>query len=396
VAQKFFLFALLLSSLASAGAAQADNPWTFSGSVKTYAYSLGREPLAGSAGEFLSYSPFRLRLLYKPDAVLTVEAAGELDSLYQSGANGSLGAFLPPVSSYRLFDFSNPLAGPQDGDGERLLQNLDRLNASFHWGNLDVILGRQVVSFGSARLVNPMDVLAPFNFQTLDQENRSGVDALRLRYAWGEFGEWDGGFVAGKDAGWGQDAVFLKPHFRLGGLDTSVLGMVFQENLLAGLDLQGSLGGAGWWAEGAWVWPHNGDAGYGRWSAGADYYFTGDVDASLEYHFNGAGRQDASQYLNLNPTAYGAGTVYLLGRHYLAPSLSWQAGPLLSLQGQAVMNLTDGSWWLLLHAEYNALDNLYVDLGVAQPIGAGLQGFLPQSEFGLYPAFQYADLRFYL
>ena len=382
-------------SLTGALALGADDPWALTGSAKTYFYRVGKQPLGGSQGGWVLDSPLRLRLLYKPDEVLTLEAADGLESLAESGAGGSATGFLPPLSSYRLEDFPNPLAGSSTGDGEKILQNLDRLSASFHLGKLDVTLGRQVVSLGSARLVNPTDVLAPFNFQALDQENRSGVDAIRLRYAWGEFAGQDIGFVAGKDARWDQDAVFVRPHFRAWGVDTSVLGMVFRENKLAGLDLQGSFGGAGWWAEGAWVWPKNGNPDYGRLTAGADYYFAGDLDASLEYHFNGAGRPQAAQYLGLNSTAYGSGTVYLLGRHYLAPALRLQADPLLSLQGQAVMNLTDGSWWLLAHAEYNVLENFYADLGLTQPIGAGPSGFLPQSEFGLYSAFQYAALRFY-
>ena len=396
VAKTFFVFAFGLSYLVSARVASAqDNPWTLTGSAKAYFYTVGQQPLGGSNGGWVLDSPFRLRFLYKPDGVLALEAAGEMESLDQSDTGGSSAAFLPPVSSYRLADFSNPLAGPATGGGEKLLQNLDRLSASLHLGKWDVVLGRQVVSFGSARLVSPTDVLAPFNFQARDQENRSGVDALRVRYAWGEFGELDGGYVAGKDARWDQSAAFLRTRFKLGGVDSSILGMVFRENVLGGLDLQGSLGGAGWWAEGAWVFPQEGGADYGRLTTGADYYFAGDVDATIEYHFNGAGQQDAGRYLDLNPAAYGAGTVYLLGRHYLAPSLSWQADPLLSLQGQAVMNLTDGSWWFLAHAEYNALENLYVDVGLAQPVGSRPQNFLPTSEFGLYAAFQYAALRFY-
>ncbi|HVZ79868.1 MAG TPA: hypothetical protein VHE12_03605 [bacterium] len=388
--------ALLLGLLgAMAGGAWAqESPWGLTGSVKTYFYSVGSAPLGGSGGWVLD-SPFRLRLLYKPDDVLTLEAAEELESLDQSGTGGSTGTFLTAISPYRLADLSNPVAGPSSGDGERLLQDLDRLSIAIHQGKWEMTLGRQVVSFGSAHLVNPTDVLAPFNFQARDQENRSGVDALRVRYAWGDFGEMDAGYVAGKDARWDQSALFVKPHFHLGGMDVSLLSMLFRENHLLGVDLQGSLGGAGWWSEGAWVWPKNGDTAYGRLTLGVDQYFAGDLDLSVEYHFNGAGQQDASRYLDLNPTAYGAGTVYFLGRHYLAPALSWQADPLLSLQGQAVMNLTDGSWWLVLHAEYNALENLYADVGMAQPVGSGLEGFLPTSEFGLYPAFQYADLRFY-
>jgi hypothetical protein len=386
----------LACSLPFAAQAQEAQP-EISGSIKTHLYLVGEAPLGGVSGGWILDSPLRLRLFYKPGDVFSLETAGEVSNRFQSGSSASsAGFFLPPPSSYRLADFSNPLAGPASGNGDQLLANLDRLSASFHFGGADLTLGRQVVSFGSARVVNPTDVLAPFNIQTRDQENRSGVDAVRFQYDWGAFGGLDAGWVLGKNASWADSAVFLRPHFQAAGWNFSILGMDFRENLLAGLDLQGSLAGAGVWAEGAWVQTKTPDASYARLSAGSDYNFTGDVYGTLEYHFNGAGQFDASNYFTLShPEAYRAGTVYLLGRHYLVPSLSFQVTSLLSAQAEVLTNLTDGSFLGVLNTEYNAAENWYLNLGGMQPVGGKPSGVTPSSEFGFYPAFLYASVRFY-
>ena len=85
----------------------------------------------------------------------------------------------------------------------------------------------------------------------------------------------------------------------------------------------------------------------------------------------------------------------MLGRHYLAPSLSWQADPLLSLQAEVLTDLTDGSFLTVLSGEYNLSENWYANLGALLPVGAAPTGFAPSSEFGLYPAFFYGAGRFY-
>ncbi|MBN2105171.1 bifunctional alpha,alpha-trehalose-phosphate synthase (UDP-forming)/trehalose-phosphatase [bacterium] len=58
-------------------------------------------------------------------------------------------------------------------------------------GPAAVYCGRQDIVWGSARTVNPMDVIAPFSFGSLDTEDRRGVDAIRLRIPVGCMGEID-------------------------------------------------------------------------------------------------------------------------------------------------------------------------------------------------------------
>ena len=65
---------------------------------------------------------------------------------------------------------------------------------------------------------------------------------------------------------------------------------------------------------------------------GIDYNFSQGIYTFAEYHLNTAGSASASKYLTRpNRSAYAEGGVYLLGQHYLAPGLTYQATPLLTV-----------------------------------------------------------------
>lgn len=76
-----------------------------------------------------------------------------------------------------------------------VFQNLDRLVLSIATESTDIYIGRQAVAWGSARVINPTDIIAPFALQELDKEERVGVDAVRVRIPWGFMGEVDMGYV---------------------------------------------------------------------------------------------------------------------------------------------------------------------------------------------------------
>ena len=106
-----------------------------------------------------------------------------------------------------------------------------------------------------------------------------------------------------------------------------------------------------------------------RLSAGADYNFVQGVYAFVEYHFNSAGQSDPDRYFNnlfyTKRTAYVEGAVYLLGRHYIIPGISWQLTPLATVFAEVLSNLNDGSLLIAPSLEYNISDNLYLSLGGA-------------------------------
>jgi hypothetical protein len=315
---------------------------------------------------------------------------------------------------YRAVDLDSRLYPEEDESVSSfaIFQNLDRACLTINSRPADIYLGRQAIAWGSARVINPTDVLVPYAFNQLDTEDRIGVDAVRVRVPTGFMGEIDGGYVFGDDFELENSAMFLRGKFYYRRTDISLLAVGFRENLLTGFDLTRSFGGAGFWLEGAYVFASalnsdcgNGDEDYFRGSVGADYSLTNGAYLFAEYHFNQAGASEPEQYLaDSTKTAYREGSVYLLGKHYLAPGISYQLTPLITLNGQAMINVTDPSVFLMPQAEYNVAKDVYLSAGAYLGLGKNPHlvvsrdrgpMILLRSEFGAYPDSYFASFRVY-
>lgn len=303
------------------------------------------------------------------------------------------------TGDYRLTDFPDAGLTPEPGGSFGLLQNLDRLFLSIRAGGVDIYLGRQAIAWGSARTVNPTDVIAPFSFESLDTEYRRGVDALRVRIPVGWMGEIDTGFLFGDaDEAWAH-AAYLRGKAYVRQTDLSLIAMQFQGHGLLGWDAARAVGGAGTWLEAAVVFPDlfrgktsQSSDPYWRVTLGADYSFSGGWYGFAEYHFNGAGAADPRAYLNrIGHPAYEAGKVYLLGKHYGILGGHYQATPLWTIQSEIILNLGDGSLMLGPGMRYNLARNVDLSLGGFWSVGearrSGLVMSVPESEFGMYPDF---------
>jgi len=293
-----------------------------------------------------------------------------------------------------------------------VFQNLDRAVITISASVADLYLGRQAIAWGSARAVNPTDILAPYTFDELDTEDRRGVDAARLRIPLGFMGEIDAGYVFGDDFAFDESAFFLRGKYYLAKTDISGLLIGFRENLLVGLDLARSIGGAGFWLEGAYTYVGALDRdrcgcteGYFRGTMGLDYALTGRLYGFAEYHFSQAGTGHPDQYSSLHTQpAYTDGSVYLLGRHYFIPGFSYQITPLLIGSGQVLVNIEDPSFLIAPGVEYNIAEDIYLSAGAF--IGLGQRpasessnnsesSITYRSEFGGYSDMYYTSFRVY-
>jgi len=368
------------------------------------------QPLLG-----LSNTRFRLSMSCAPTENLTLLVAYDVSPRIQDPFFFRTSPFLlaPEAGNYRIADFRTPLLpGPNDTAGSfGLYHNLDRLSVTIKMKFGDFILGRQPVAWGSGRVTNPTDIIAPFTFHELDKEERFGVDAVRLRIPLSALSELDAGYVFGRDARFSQSAFFLKTKVYWLKTDLAVLLLGFQEDVLLGLDLARSLGGSGVWLEAACVFPgalnHKTPKAsrYARFTAGIDRGLSSRVYGFLEYHFNSAGASHPEGYASLFvQPAYRRGTAYFLGRHYLSSGLTFQATPLLSATGLIIWNLGDGSFALSPQAEYNISENIYLGAGFYLGLGRcpktslfDRAGTIPElrSEFGSYPDFAFLSFRIY-
>lgn len=346
----------------------------------------------------------RTNLIWRPARVVSGEFAYEL-SVRATGATSSGPAWLaaPSLFDYRVRDLGARLYPRVDGTdrGFSVTQNLDRAVVTVSLPRADIYVGRQVVAFGSARAVNPTDVVAPYLPDVLDREERVGVDALRLRAPVGTTGELDAGVVPGWDLSKRSGAGFVRGGFISHGADVYVMAMGFRDHLLLGLDLAGSLGDAGAWLEAAWTRRPDGRS-FLRISTGLDHRLGNGVYGTLEYHLNGAGVSRARDYYTLlDDRTHTAGGVFLLGRHYAAPSLAWQITPLWSVRLPVLWNLSDRSAFLSPAFEYGCFQNGSVSGGVLFGLGRG-SGATPsmaskdaQSEFGPFPTLGFASMSYY-
>ncbi len=346
-------------------------------------------------------SRIRWRLFIPREESVSWEAAYELlPRLKEKGITSPTNS----ITTYRTFDLDE-LVYPDSRDSGSdftLQQNLDRLNVTFMTEKFDVFIGRQAVAFGSARAVNPTDVIAPFTYNTIAKEELSGVDAIRFKTPYADMGELDIGIVFGDEFRADESAAFIRSRSYIYKTDISVMGMVFKENLLAGLDIARSIGGAGTWLEAAQVFSNAADSyrpeeNYFRLSAGADYSFTEKSYAYIEYHYNGAGESISEDYLDSSgDVSFREGAVYLLGRHYISPGFTYEITPLLFFSGSALINLNDGSMLASPVFEYSITQDIYANLGAFIGIGNSSDDpLMPEGEFGLYPDTYYTALNIY-
>ncbi len=347
-------------------------------------------------------SRFRLKIDIIPNESSSFEIAYELlPRLREKNINADFAPIPSPLLlSYRVWDFDEQFIPSNKSSNSDfvLTHNLDRLYLTLSASSYDLYIGRQPVSFGSAHVINPTDIIAPFTYNTIAKEELTGVDALRLKMPLSEMGEFDLGLVFGENFEPDESAGFVRLKTYQMKTDISVMAMVFKENLLLGLDLARAIGGASAWLEAAEVFSEEASSeNYFRMSAGADYSFISGLYTYIEYHFNGAGSGSSENYFDaVTETAFTDGVVYLLGKHYVAPGITYEITPLLIFRAQALINMEDASALSSTGIEYSLSEDVYVDVGGYLGLGKESDDVLkPESEFGLYPDVYYTAVNVY-
>lgn len=383
---KIFLLIIFLSDIAFASSEKK-----FSGHFKTRP-EFSRMPYR-SDNKFTQLNwrnILRPKIFYNFNSIVSFEGAYEFD-LYFYKFDRYFDT-RRTIREYRIEDKNGPFTEKRNSQHTAygIDQNLDRFSFNIAGKNVDITIGRQPISFGSGRTINPTDVLAPFNIGTIDTEERYGMDAIRLRKPLGEMGEVDTGIVCGEDCRDKNSAAFLGIRYPIGDWDIQLLGINYKEHYLLGTDWQGSISDAGIWIEIAYNFM-NQYADYARAIVGMEYKFINDLATYVEYHFNGAGKNNKAEYaINyLNHPAFGDGGVFLMGRHYLMPGLNYELSALWHFSFSAIFNLNDWSTYITPQIEYNFLEDLYFDLGIIISSGGG------GSEFSFYSDTAFFSCRWY-
>lgn len=351
----------------------------------------------------------RFNLSYAPTDSLSYDFAYDFTPRVQDPLLFSQSPIAVGIASsrYRVADLDSPIYPRTDESvgSVGIYHNLDRASVQFSTDFGDFSIGRDAIAWGSARIINPTDIIAPYTYDQLDTEDRVGVDTIRVRIPIGVMGEVDTGYIFGDAFNFDKSAVFLRTQLNAVEIDFSILLLEFQRDLLVGFDIARGIGGAGFWLETAYVFTEPFDDSSDAWknylrtSVGFDYSFGGETYAFIEYHFNGAGAENPENFLtNLEKPAYTRGGVYLLGIHYLAPGVTHQLTPLVSFSGQMLFNLSDPSTWIAPQIAYNVAEDIHLSVGGFISLGKRPKNgdsTQLQSEFGSYPNLFFSSFRVY-
>jgi len=403
------LWAFIMMAAGISSPCTADSRASFGGYSKTFAavsWPPRVESSTDSPPAWSVHDALRLKLGWTPSEAASLNLAWSLAPQVRNPS--STAGQSSSARRYRIDDVRQRLCpwGQAGGRHFTVEHNIDRAYLRLSRGPADVFIGRQAVAWGSARAVNPTDVVAPYPFTELDSEERVGVDALRAVIQLGGISYVEAGAVAGRGLHADSSAAFLRAKTHWGPTDVAPCVALYRGHLMSGLDLAGSLAGAGAWLEAAYTKYDTkgsqipGSANSWRLSAGCDYRASNSIFLSLEYHYNGDGEPGPGSYArNERKPGYRDGPVYLMGRHYLVPSLAWQMHPLVGSSTIPFVNLSDRSLLLAQSLEYNATQDSYLSIGAYISLGKKRwledPGLSFGSEFGNYPLMTYISYGLY-
>lgn len=273
----------------------------------------------------------------------------------------------------------------ENNDNFQAYHFIDRLyyRHYFDWG--DVVLGRQMISWGVGRIWQPTDLFNPINPANFSKFEKDGADALSVTYYLGNFT--DVNVVYNFRENWEDGNYGARFRTNYSEYDISAIAGYFDKNITLGASFAGNLFDAGVRGEGVFAANKDDiDSNYVKFILGIDYQFTSKLYGLLEYKYNGRGTTCRSCY---DLQGLFEGRLINVGKYYLAGQASYQIHPLVTASITSTANLTDKSGYISANIGYSAIENLQLSLAAMVFFGK------ENSEFANYPPALYFVAEYY-
>ncbi|MCS6925456.1 MAG: hypothetical protein NZ578_06100 [Candidatus Binatia bacterium] len=368
-----------------------------SGYIKTLALGL-RQDLPGTPDTALDLTRARFMVDGKLGSHFSWSVHYEHAALFQRADVTATGLFTGSAATRRHSLL--PLDWTVQDTNDLLWRHeLDRLAFRVSLPTVEMVVGRQAISWGVGRFWNPLDLFRAFSPVEIDREYKAGVDAIRFEWALGSFSQIEMVYAAVSDE-FARQSLAVKGRKTVGNFDLGGMAGKFFRDIVIGPFLDGEVSGVGMRGEATLT--HN-TAGRGqgqrtflRGVASIDYRFANGLYTLLEYYFNGFGKEAPADYPALFHTErVRRGEIFNFGRQYLGGLLEYEFHPLVRGDVVALWNLLDHSVLLSPLLAVSLSDEADIRLGAYFPLGTGLVGSRVRSEFGLYPQVYYLQLRLY-
>lgn len=276
---------------------------------------------------------------------------------------------------------------------------IDRLNARWSSGRVDISVGRQAINLATTFFFSPNDFFAPFAAQAFYRIYKPGVDAVRSEISISELSGLSliavQGYQqqAGSDSAW-SDAPESSRNSYLARYVTNVAG--FEWGIVAGKVRRtriqgGSISGElfGWLgirAEGHQLQELDNNKANSRYNIGIEHRWQNSLMLQLEQYYHGPGTTEV--------TAYDFSQAYP-ARRYQALGLSYEFSPLLSGQLSILRNQIDASKLYTVNAIYSLTNESELAVSLSVPDGKQPVETSINSEFGAYPKVLNIEIRAY-
>ena len=258
------------------------------------------------------------------------------------------------------------------GDHVVWQHRFDRLYVGWENQRLQVTVGRQAVSWGSALFLTPSDPFTPFNPVDPFREFRAGVDAARIRFFPGALSEVDLVVRPTRSpAGEEEMTALMRGLTTAWNWELSGWGGIVYGDPAGAVGAVGSVGS--WAVRGEAVVRDLGDRVVFRGTLGVDRQLQvggRDLTLAAEYQRDGLGADGPDDYLaTLASATYLRGEHQVLGRDETVVQASYQIHPLWTLSGLSLWNLRDLSMTLGASVAHSAGDDVAVTTGAFLGLG---------------------------
>ncbi len=367
------LFLLLLPALACADlTTEFDGHTKFRAVGQTYPENSVFRDIAGAESLDLAGN-LRLNLKFKSGG-WTFDSSYQFLALY----GDSLQLTGPPDDDRRLFNLTDVISESSDS---AIVQRLDRLWLGFASEKAVVRVGRQALSWGNGLAYAPMDLVNPFDPESIDTEYKAGDDMLYMQYLQDNGNDVQLAYVARRNLQTGdvdadEATAAVKYHGFAGASEYDLLVASRYGDSVYGLGAGRGIGGAVWSAD-LVVTDTDLDT-YAQFVINLMYSWTWggkNMSGAIEYYFNGFGQEDG----NYDPASLAAnpdllvrlsrGELFTVGRHYLFGNVMIEMTPLWSVTPTVFVNVADPSALLQVVTSYSLSDNLTFLGSINVPVG---------------------------
>lgn len=249
----------------------------------------------------------------------------------------------------------------------------------------DITIGRQRISWGTGRIWNPTDLFNPLNPANYSKIEKDGADAISVKLNFDNFTDLNVVYNPQKIIKNSNTGFRFRTNFQA--FDISLMGGYFDKRIVTGFDFAGNMFDAGIRGEGIVSMDEDDlSDNFIKYIFGLDNQFTSKLYGVIEYHFNGEGAKNISDY---DFEKIAKSNILNLGRNYLFISATYQLSLVLNGLISNNINLNDGSGYINLTGNYSLSDNIYLNIGTQFTYGKSL------TEYWFYPPSIYIQSELY-